>query len=136
MRLFTCTLMALLFGFPSAWALQGFDMADAKYVRSNEQIPSEPISMPPFSSQDSAGVCYSFAAAAVLDQALCKQNGISDCKQMTEDQRVSPIDVSRYSKLLPDSVDSSDRFNYEGLQFDGGFGGSCYSQCLANWADG
>lgn len=79
------------------------------------QVPN----MPKVRSQDTIGICYSFVAATLIDEANCSENKIADCASVHDKDKVSPLDLSRYSVLLPDDVDDTDRFNYEGLR-DGG----------------
>lgn len=54
--------------------------------------------MPPVRSQDGLGVCYSCAAAALIENYNCEhQSPKQDCTKLTDDQRPSMLDLSRFS---------------------------------------
>ncbi|MDG0817303.1 C1 family peptidase [Bdellovibrio svalbardensis] len=71
--------------------------------------------MPRVRSQDTFGICYAFVASTLIDEANCVQNKVSDCSSVSDNDKVSPLDMSRYSQKLSDGTDDTDRFNYEGL---------------------
>ncbi|KHD88610.1 MAG: hypothetical protein OM95_08640 [Bdellovibrio sp. ArHS] len=76
--------------------------------------------MPVVRSQDSVGICYSFVASTLIDEANCTARKITDCSKLPDDQRSSPLDLTRFSTVLPQDADYTDRFNYEGLNTGGG----------------
>lgn len=63
--------------------------------------------MPPTRSQDSIGLCYAFTAATLLDYAHCKKNKI-DCKNPGNQNRVSTLDISRFTEVLPKGVEEDE----------------------------
>lgn len=83
----------------------------------DEGSPSEfeIASMPRTRSQDSLGLCYSFAAATLLDAQTCidKLNG-KNCENMDDKYKVSPLDLSRYGNKVSGS-DSYDPYSYNGI---------------------
>lgn len=76
--------------------------------------------MPSIRSQDSIGICYSFVASTLYDEANCVAKKITDCSSVSPDQKASPLDMTRFASELPQEADISDRFNYEGLNTAGG----------------
>lgn len=87
-------------------------------VKAGSQITID--NMPRIRSQGTAGVCYAFAASTLLDYRRCVERNIADCQALPDQERTSPIDLVRYKRVLPDDVDWSDRFNYEGIDLDEG----------------
>nr|BFD61395.1 hypothetical protein BdHM001_00760 [Bdellovibrio sp. HM001] len=75
--------------------------------------------MPRVRSQDSFGICYAFAASVLFDEANCANKQGTDCASMSDDQKVSPIDLARFSVNLSEDKDSRDRYSYEGLKEGG-----------------
>ncbi|QDK43729.1 hypothetical protein DOM22_00360 [Bdellovibrio sp. ZAP7] len=105
---------------PAAKAWMGFNIVGSEYsLQKDSEVPKNPISMPGLRSQDTVGVCYAFTAAALFDQANCVAKKISNCAEIPEKDRVSPLDISRFGKVLAEDEDRTDRFNYEGLNFGG-----------------
>ncbi|MEK2643744.1 hypothetical protein [Bdellovibrio sp. BCCA] len=91
---------------------------------SNEYKPKtetqlQVTNMPKVRSQDSIGICYSFVASTLIDEANCVANKVQDCSSVPNTNKASPLDMARYSQDLPEDTDSSDRFNYEGLNEGG-----------------
>lgn len=77
------------------------------------------VNMPKVRSQDTVGLCYSFVASTLIDEANCKYKNISDCSNVPDQDKISPLDMSRFSRKLPSDSDQKDRFSYEGLQEGG-----------------
>lgn len=102
-----------------AFCWQGFERVPSGY-RTAEGSTLEIINLPKQRSQGYAPICYASVAASIIDYEYCKANNITDCSQLSDDKRVSMIDISRYNRDLPKDVDISDRFNYEGLSDKGG----------------
>lgn len=71
--------------------------------------------MPAPGNQGRMGICFAVTAATLIDEANCRSNKTENCSAQPDDKRVSPLDLSRYSRDLPNSVDYTDRFNYEGV---------------------
>lgn len=63
-------------------------------ISSKDKI--EIINMPPVRSQDSVGICFSFAAANLLDHQNCTQRK-TDCRTIKDSERVSPLDLSKFT---------------------------------------
>lgn len=99
-------------------ARDGMNPFGFKYIVDSSTV-AQVTNMPKVRSQDSFGICYAFAASTLYDEARCVQKSIADCASAPDDQKASPLDMSRFSQILPDEVDSSDRFNYEGLSEGG-----------------
>ncbi|AFX99791.1 hypothetical protein [Bdellovibrio bacteriovorus] len=110
--------LILLFLAPQAFAAFGMDPVPRELLNDKTGVLDVP-NMPRVRSQDSLGVCYSFVAATLLDQANCVTNNVADCSKVPDSEKNSPLDMARYSVELPDEVDGSDRFNYEGLSEGG-----------------
>ncbi|WII73880.1 hypothetical protein QJS83_08315 [Bdellovibrio sp. 22V] len=83
----------------------------------NSQI--QIANMPRVRSQDSIGLCYAFVAATLFDEANCAAKKTMDCASVPDQEKVSPLDMARFSKNLPENADITDRYNYEGLDIGG-----------------
>ena len=55
--------------------------------------------MPKVMSQDTLGICYSFAAAAVMQANNCRIQR-QDCPNLSEADTFSPLDVARFGQNL------------------------------------
>lgn len=76
--------------------------------------------MPRVRSQDSFGICYAFAASVLFDEANCVRKEMPDCASTSDNDKVSPVDLARYSVNLDrNEYDISDRDSYEGLKEGG-----------------
>ncbi|MBV2168032.1 MAG: hypothetical protein KUL82_04915 [Bdellovibrio sp.] len=75
--------------------------------------------MPRVRSQDSFGICYAFAASVLYDEANCAAKNVADCSAVPDQEKVSPLDMARFSVKVDGGQDSTDRFNYEGLREGG-----------------
>lgn len=75
--------------------------------------------MPKTRSQDSFGICYSFVAATMMDEANCVANKVVDCSSVKDDERFSALDIARYSSKVPEGVSDSDRESFVGLNEGG-----------------
>lgn len=103
----------------TSWGAQGLDVI-SKDFKPQENSVIQVSNMPRVRSQDSAGICYSFVAASLIDEANCSSQKINDCTAVSDEQKVSALDISRFSKVLDSESDTTDRFNYEGLGLEGG----------------
>lgn len=77
--------------------------------------------MAPVKSQDSLGICYSFAAATVIDTVRCKATGI-DCQKLPADKTASTLDLARFgiSSEMDPSVHSAETiYGFNGI-YEGG----------------
>lgn len=72
--------------------------------------------MPKVMSQDTLGICYSFAAAAVMQANNCRIQR-QDCPNLSEADTFSPLDVARFGQK-PDGENSYES-SYKGIH-DGG----------------
>lgn len=97
------------------------------------------VSMPRVLSQDTLGLCYSFAAAAMLTAENCRIMK-KDCKNLPDSEVFSPVDVARFGRQPDGEADyeSSYRGIHEGgpgaftLEIAGSFVGNSASQeCLS-----
>ncbi len=115
--------LPLLVATPLFWSLDGFagyglNPFGAEFKPQASSVIAV-TNMPRVRTQDTIGICYAFVASTLIDQANCVQKNVSDCSAVSDNDKVSPLDMSRYSQKLDDNADESDRFNYEGLS-DGG----------------
>ncbi|HDX4047997.1 TPA: hypothetical protein ROG05_000338 [Enterobacter soli] len=108
----------IIFYVQPAFCEQGFERVPSGY-KTAEGSTLEITNLPKRRSQGSAPICYASVAASIIDYEYCKANNITDCSLLSDDKRVSMIDLSRYNHDLPENVDISDRFNYEGLSDKG-----------------
>lgn len=68
--------------------------------KSRFEVIGEPLTlknMPQARSQGDSGFCYAFVAAAMIDYANCQATG-QTCAALTDDQKASPLDLSRYGQ--------------------------------------
>ncbi len=114
-------LLFLLFIFNSSSAFSADGMNPFKFQYAIDPGTLTQITnMPRVRSQDSLGICYAFAASILFDEANCVRKGIADCASVSDQEKVSPVDLARYSiELDRDKHDVSDRYNYEGLKEGG-----------------
>lgn len=83
----------------------------------NVQPKSEiAVNMPRVQSQDTLGLCYSFATSAILTAENCRIMK-KDCKTLPDSEVFSPVDLARFGNK-PDG-ESSYESSYRGIQ-DGG----------------
>lgn len=75
--------------------------------------------MPPSMSQDSVGLCYSFAAATIMQANNCRILK-QDCKNLEAKDMFSPLDVARFGSDT--SSDLSFESSFRGIRTDGGPG--------------
>ncbi|WP_413560525.1 hypothetical protein [Bdellovibrio sp. HCB209] len=75
--------------------------------------------MPPVLTQDSLGLCYSYAATTVMQAANCRVQK-QDCKKLTEQEMFSPLDVARFGQKEDGEKDYES--SYRGIA-EGGPGG-------------
>jgi hypothetical protein len=65
--------------------------------------------MPPVRSQDTLGICYSFAAGALLEHSICNDGEKKlNCQSLSDDQRPSVVDLSKYA-CNPETSKSTDK---------------------------
>lgn len=100
------------------WAAFGLNPVGGDY-KPQEGSQLQVTNMPKVRTQDSIGICYSFVASTLIDEANCVANKISNCASMSDELKASPLDMARYSQNLPSDADDTDRFNYEGLSEGG-----------------
>lgn len=77
--------------------------------------------MAPVKSQDSLGICYSFAAATIIDTVRCKATGV-DCQKLPAEKTASALDLARFgiSSEKDPSVHSADSiYGFNGI-YEGG----------------
>lgn len=77
--------------------------------------------MAPVKSQDSLGICYSFAAATVIDTVRCKATGVN-CQSLPAEKSASTLDLARFgiSSDMDPSVHSADSiYGFNGI-YEGG----------------
>jgi len=87
----------------------------------------EITNMPPVRSQDSVGICFSFVASNLLDHQNCTQRK-TDCRNIKDAERVSPLDLAKFTVDPPVSqLYSSSSASYKKLKE----GGTAYNT-LAN----
>ncbi|UXR65665.1 hypothetical protein EZJ49_05305 [Bdellovibrio bacteriovorus] len=115
MRLFFLFLMIFS---SEAYSSYGMNTLSSDYKPQADSVV-QVANMPRVRSQDSFGICYAFAASVLYDEANCVAKNISDCASVSDSDKVSPLDMARFSKELPSGVDGRDRFNYEGLSEGG-----------------
>ncbi|OFZ20620.1 MAG: hypothetical protein A2X94_11405 [Bdellovibrionales bacterium GWB1_55_8] len=89
------SLLVLLLLSPALWAAEAdlYVLADSDFKASRETT-HEISNMPPIKDQNGAGLCYSFSAATVAEQYICKLN---NCGRYSEDDLVSPISLAGFS---------------------------------------
>ncbi len=75
--------------------------------------------MPKVRSQDSFGICYAAVAALLVDEANCVQSGNASCATAPDSQRVSALDVTRYSRAPEEGADGEMWRDYKGLNEGG-----------------
>lgn len=109
MRRFTFTL-AFAFSLNAHAQIYGFSSLPAEYNQGNSEVIVK--NMPPVRSQDSIGICYAFSAAALLEHSICKEEKL-DCSKISDSQRPSVLDLSRYASI-PDATgkDAGDPNSY------------------------
>lgn len=74
--------------------------------------------MPRVRSQDSVGLCCTFSAATLIDQANCQaanKDGQA-CAAASDDLRASTLDLARYSEYAGEGMDEELRAVYEGIK--------------------
>lgn len=91
-------------------------------------------SMPRVRSQDTFGICYSFVAATLLDQANCVTKGVESCSSVPDSEKNSPLDMARYGSFLSahSGLDSTDRFSYMGINEGGSVAVALYNALEVN----
>lgn len=104
-----------------AQAMQGLELIPPEYsvVDGTELVVQN---MPRVRNQGGTGICYAFTAQAILEHAYCVSRGIENCGQSG---KLSVLDLSRFSRNLVEEtknndIDTTDRFNYEGLNISNG----------------
>lgn len=100
------------------FASYGMDPVPRELLQGNEGVIAV-TNMPKTRTQDTLGICYSMVASTILDHANCSAKKIADCSAVPDSDRLSPLDMARFSTQLPADADDSDRFNYEGLREGG-----------------
>lgn len=140
-------LLLILISYQVSFASRGMQTLskDFSKVENNSMIAVP--NMPRVLSQDDAGICYAFSAKTLYDHAICKSRNIGDCAASTNNQTASALDIVRFRNNLvtkyneeikqknierakkgqpplkpitEDEIDTSDRFNYEGLDLERG----------------
>jgi hypothetical protein len=91
---------------------------DSRKIPGNETDVVAIRNMPRVRSQDSVGLCASFAAATLIDEAKCVQDGENNCAAVSDDKKVAPLDLSRFSEVMGDNADS--RYAYDKIK-EGGY---------------
>ncbi|KYG66787.1 hypothetical protein AZI86_07030 [Bdellovibrio bacteriovorus] len=119
MQLIKISLFCLIAQF--AWGQQKGEYG-LNPVQVGESVGEFEISdMPRVRSQDSLGICYSFAAATLLDRQTCVDNPdkIKKCSEMPDNFRVSPIDMARFASMPEEGKSRDVRDNYSGISESG-----------------
>lgn len=118
-KIFRYGFISLLFFYiEPSWGAFGLNPFSNEFKPKAETL-LQVTNMPKVKSQDSIGLCYSFVASTMIDEANCVAKKISNCAGISDDEQASPLDMARYSQKLSEDVDNSDRFNYEGIQEGG-----------------
>lgn len=113
-------LLFLLFIFNSSSAFSADGMNPFKFQYAIEPGTQTKITnMPKVRSQDSFGICYAFAASVLYDEANCVRNQVADCSAVSDENRVSAVDMARFSVNLSGGQDARDKYNYEELREGG-----------------
>lgn len=109
--------LTMAFG-ANSWAAFGLNPFGPEYKPQAGTV-LQVTNMPRVRTQDSIGLCYSFVASTMIDEANCYANKVADCSSVPDADKASPLDMARYAQELPADADDTDRFNYEGLQEGG-----------------
>lgn len=117
LRFFWSLFLLLLLAFPS-FAAVGMDPIPRDLLKDNNGVLAVD-NMPKTRSQDSFGICYSFVASTLLDEAYCVKNKIADCASAGDDKRFSALDVARYGSKLPEGMSDMDRESFVGINEGG-----------------
>ncbi|WP_374031677.1 hypothetical protein [Bdellovibrio bacteriovorus] len=103
---------------PQSHAAMGLDPIPRELLKDDSSVIAV-TNMPKTRSQDSFGICYSFVASTLLDEAYCVKNKIADCASAGDDKRFSPLDVARYGSKLPEGMSDMDRESFVGINEGG-----------------
>lgn len=109
-----------LFFSMDVFAAYGLEPVPQDLLKDSSGVLNVP-NMPKVRTQDTLGICYSFVAATLLNEANCVAKKTPDCSKVPDTELISPLDAARFSAKLDEDADQSDRFNYEGLS-EGGSG--------------
>lgn len=94
MKLILFTLILNFFSLV-ANAQSAFTKVSAEYQDVAGSV-SEVPNMPRIRSQDSLGLCQSFAGATLLQKQYCDQEKVSNCSQVSANEEISPLHVWSY----------------------------------------
>lgn len=101
--------LAIFVATESSAQIYGFNTFDSSYEPKRDELQVK--NMPPVRSQDTLGVCYAFSASAIIEHTICKENKL-DCKNLSNEQRPSVLDLARYATNPSKLTDKSDPNSY------------------------
>lgn len=95
-----------------------FQALDKSYVRMRAGT-IELINMPPAYDYCGIRLCYAMVAAIMLDAENCRVLG-KNCRRLSDEERFSALDLSRFRPSEPGAALSTLRSSYAGLNLNGG----------------
>ncbi len=101
--------LGIFAGIESSAQIYGFNTFDSSYRQNGTDLLVK--NMPPVRTQDTLGVCYAFSASAILEHAICKDEKL-DCRNLSNDQRPSVLDLARYATSPTKIKDKTDPNSY------------------------
>ncbi|WP_413583250.1 hypothetical protein [Bdellovibrio sp. HCB288] len=113
----------------------GLNPIPEDHLKSNTEVLTV-TNMPRTRSQDSLGICYSFVATTILDEAYCVENKIADCTNATDTQKHSVLDSTRYTVKGPSATEyagEKDNRDYLWGINEGGSPQFVLHRALQNW---
>ncbi len=117
---------------PQSHAAMGLDPIPRELLKDDSSVIAV-TNMPKTRSQDSFGICYSFVATALLDEANCVANKISDCSALKDEERFSALDIARYGSKVVEGMSDKDRESFVGLN-EGGSAALTIDQALGKFS--
>ncbi|RYZ86571.1 MAG: hypothetical protein EOP06_14260, partial [Proteobacteria bacterium] len=95
----------LSFALDAQCEIYGFSSIPSVFQKTSDAV--EVKNMPPVRSQDTIGICYTFAPSALLEHEYCREEKL-DCSQIDDSQRPSVLALTKYAVDGQTLSDSSD----------------------------